>query len=54
MPPGCVFAVTGAEAAETLPAASRALTVKLYEVLAARPPTVAEVPVTVVASALPL
>src|SRR5215510_5127971 len=36
-----VLAVTALPAPETLPAASRALTVNVYEVLAASPPTVA-------------
>jgi hypothetical protein len=54
---GWVVAVTALLAAEVLPAASRALTVKVYEVEALSPVTVAVVagglPVTVVASVEP-
>lgn len=46
-PPGSVVTETLLEAPELLPAASRALTVKVYAVDGASPPTAAEVPVTV-------
>ncbi len=44
VPPGWVVAVTWLLAPEVLPAASRALTVNVYEVPPVRPETVAEVP----------
>lgn len=47
LPPALVVTLTALDAAETLPAASRALTVNEYVVLGARPLTVALVPVTV-------
>ncbi len=44
---GGVVTLSGPAAAERLPAASKACTVNWYAVAAARPVTVAEVPVTV-------
>lgn len=52
-PPGAVVTLTWLLAADRLPAASRARTVKLYAVDAASPPTVPLVPVTVVARVPP-
>jgi hypothetical protein len=52
--PAEVFTLTALLAADTLPAASFAFTVNVYEVSAESPLIVAVVPVTVVASVVPL